>query len=823
MDKCINCKKVFKECTCKKCKRCNTYHGRKGKCCNKGKHCDICDKCQECCKCAKCLVCNSSTTNICTECCSCDQCCNCNPSPETPSPPSSPKPPCEWCGNPGDQCICVKCKVCNEYHDRKGKCCNKTEHCYICDKCFICCKDRRCVVCNKTHPQLDKECPVSPCRICNKTRDKCTCKKCIHCNEHHGWKDKCCKKAILCYLCGLCHDTCCQDPKCINCGRTHPEPDEKCPNPRGNCRICCKVVSKCTCEKCKYCNAYHGRKESCCDSSPKCYICCLCYLCCHHTKCPNCGETHPGEECPTTPPGTPTPPGSPIPTPPGSPKPPFKCCKCCNDNEALSTYGEIISVTNTPIIQYNFVYGILNKDFVKTIKGDGSISSEEGMAIISSGSIPNSFSNLFTKEVITYYSGQSIDIRFSASFDEGIRGVDQYVGIGNDENGLFIGYNGREFGIKHIKGGYYEIWEIEFISSNSRLGKFKLTLNGEEIIFNLTEYLSLEQLKQMLLNSDLTNIGFKIYDKVNSIVLEYITAKKLTELFLFEDIDNTGVNIKLNKIREGVDNEVIIIKQSKWNNDKANGKDVLPKINFTLGNVYKISYQWLGFGVVKLSILEPKSGKFKLIHTIVNSNMDKLPYLAQPSGNFMAMCLNKDGSENRKLRIGSVGAFMQGINKKIGNQFQINHTINIRNRGNIEDTNDYAFVILHHNNLFNNIQSKIRVIINNIVLGNGDTSTAIFKIYKNPQISNIFNSKLKLTDINSSSVIKKYLVNMNENLIVTGDEIVFSTVIRYKKTIQTVIENNMEIIINPNDTIVLTYQVSTNNTLVSNISWNEIY
>ena len=50
------------------------------------------------------------------------------------------------------------------------------------------------------------------------------------------------------------------------------------------------------------------------------------------------------------------------------------------------------------------------------------------------------------------------------------------------------------------------------------------------------------------------------------------------------------MSILITKMRDGESNSTEFIKQSEWNVDKANGKGKLPKIDFTLGNIYKLSY-----------------------------------------------------------------------------------------------------------------------------------------------------------------------------------------------------------------------------------------
>jgi hypothetical protein len=108
-------------------------------------------------------------------------------------------------------------------------------------------------------------------------------------------------------------------------------------------------------------------------------------------------------------------------------------------NTPLTAFGEVSTAPTTPIIQNNFIYSI-NADVFNTV---GTVSNIGGVAEVD-GTV--SVSEISTRRQIRYMAGQGIIMRYTALFDSG--GV-QYVGFGNEVDGLFFGYSGIAFGILH--------------------------------------------------------------------------------------------------------------------------------------------------------------------------------------------------------------------------------------------------------------------------------------------------------------------------------------------------------------------------------------
>lgn len=122
----------------------------------------------------------------------------------------------------------------------------------------------------------------------------------------------------------------------------------------------------------------------------------------------------------------------------------------------VGLFGETIVANLNPIIQVKFPYNI-NSGFVSTsTAGSGTVTHADSQAILSTTAATSSSAELSTKDAIVYQTGQACYIRFTSVFTEGVAGSTQRIGIGEDSDGFFVGYNGTEFGVLHIQNSVEE-------------------------------------------------------------------------------------------------------------------------------------------------------------------------------------------------------------------------------------------------------------------------------------------------------------------------------------------------------------------------------
>jgi hypothetical protein len=118
-----------------------------------------------------------------------------------------------------------------------------------------------------------------------------------------------------------------------------------------------------------------------------------------------------------------------------------------------SAFGELEAVQPTPVIQADFIYNV-NADIVDSATtGSGTVTHANTMAVLQTTAAASSSAKISTKRFLKYRPGQGAHVRGTALFTSGVADSEQLFGCGDDDNGLFFGWNGATFGIMSRTGG----------------------------------------------------------------------------------------------------------------------------------------------------------------------------------------------------------------------------------------------------------------------------------------------------------------------------------------------------------------------------------
>ena len=128
----------------------------------------------------------------------------------------------------------------------------------------------------------------------------------------------------------------------------------------------------------------------------------------------------------------------------------------------LTAFGELRTAQFTPVAQFTFPY-IINDRLWDTSASTGSATRviANSMAKVSTGTTTGSVSAMESFKRAKYRAGQGIVARFTAIFTPGVAGTTQYIGFGDAMDGLFIGYNGTQFGVmrrSNASGSVVDAW-----------------------------------------------------------------------------------------------------------------------------------------------------------------------------------------------------------------------------------------------------------------------------------------------------------------------------------------------------------------------------
>lgn len=128
-----------------------------------------------------------------------------------------------------------------------------------------------------------------------------------------------------------------------------------------------------------------------------------------------------------------------------------------NNGLQRSGFGDIsVSETNA-IIAWNFHYNI-NSDIISSTNANGgTVTQANSQAVLQTSTATNGSAEITTIDSLRYISGIGGKIRFTAVFSTPQANSKQVIGLGDENDGFFIGYNSTNFGFLRRQNGN-ETW-----------------------------------------------------------------------------------------------------------------------------------------------------------------------------------------------------------------------------------------------------------------------------------------------------------------------------------------------------------------------------
>jgi hypothetical protein len=189
------------------------------------------------------------------------------------------------------------------------------------------------------------------------------------------------------------------------------------------------------------------------------------------------------------------------------------------------------------------------------------------------------------------------------------------------------------------------------------------------------------------------------------------------------------------------------VAQTNWNMDKLDGS---AGTSFTLdptkGNIYKIQFQWLGFGCINFFVENPNTGAFVQVHQIRYPNANTAVSLSNPSLPITSQVINTSNTTNISIKNGSFSAYIEGPVKNI----------NLRNcTGNTKSlTTLLNIVSIKNKTTFVSKTNMVTMIIDSITIFNGGLATddGLFSLYINATLG----GSPSYTDISTNTSVASF-------------------------------------------------------------------
>ena len=122
-------------------------------------------------------------------------------------------------------------------------------------------------------------------------------------------------------------------------------------------------------------------------------------------------------------------------------------------DSAVSAFGDLVAVDNTPVIQLDFVYGANTNVGTLSSASSGTADTNGGRLRLQSGTNTAGSAVYVSLRPAKYRQGQGVTARFTTAFATSAASNTQIVGMGTTTDGYFVGFNGTAFGVLHRNGG----------------------------------------------------------------------------------------------------------------------------------------------------------------------------------------------------------------------------------------------------------------------------------------------------------------------------------------------------------------------------------
>jgi hypothetical protein len=327
-----------------------------------------------------------------------------------------------------------------------------------------------------------------------------------------------------------------------------------------------------------------------------------------------------------------------------------------------TAFGELLVADLQPFAQGDFIRGINNQIFNQSAFAGATISAVSGNCELTSGTNASGSATVQLRRGMKYRPGQGSLMKATAIFDTPSAGNAQFVGAGSSECGYFIGYFAGNFGILHSETGQREIRKLT-VTTGAGTGDVTVTLNGNAVAIPVVGANDTTQTAYQLSLGDYSQVGDGgwLADAIGSDVY-FLSARSAAGLDGTYSVAGASIVGTFAQTKAGEAQTNTFITSGSFNVDRLDG---LGPSGMTLdpqkGNVYQISYQYLGYGNAMFAVEDPETGKMTPMHMIKNANARTTPVLKDPNVSILATSANTGGTDSKVLKTASMAAFNEGI------------------------------------------------------------------------------------------------------------------------------------------------------------------
>jgi len=345
-------------------------------------------------------------------------------------------------------------------------------------------------------------------------------------------------------------------------------------------------------------------------------------------------------------------------------------------HDPILPFGSVHTENMTPLFQVDPVYGINQQQSQVTTSGTGTATTSDSLFVTTTGTTALSQGVIQSRKRLRYRPGQGAIARFTAKFTAPVAYSYQLAGLGNAEDGIYVGYadiagSVPELGILYVNRGTREVRTLTVTTGATSAANCTITLNSVAFTVALTAASNIQRTVYEI--SQATYAGWDAYPVGATVVFVRKSAGTASGTYSF-GAGTTGAAATIAQTKAGVASTDTFIPQSTWNGDKLDGSGSSGiTIDPTKLNIYQISFGYLGTdSIVFRAKLSPTNGNnptWITFHTIRFPNTLNTTSFGNPSFPFTIAAYSAGSTTNLTINSGSFAGFIEGNKFLHGGRF----------------------------------------------------------------------------------------------------------------------------------------------------------
>lgn len=316
----------------------------------------------------------------------------------------------------------------------------------------------------------------------------------------------------------------------------------------------------------------------------------------------------------------------------------------------LTSFGELSVAEPSPIVQIIGQNGFTSKtQVISATTGTSTIENSEFK--VTTGTNAGGFAAILTTRSLAYKPGQGATARFSARFSAGAVNSQQLAGLQSASDGFNFGFVDDEFGVLRRHGGNAIIQELQVTTAATGSESATVTVEGTGHTVPLTAGTVQHNAEEIAesLEAQVVNWDFSAVD--DTVVANSVIAQPALGAFAFSSATAVAA---WTEIAAGVTPTLDFTAQTDWNFNK------IPSLDPTKGNVYQVSFQYLGYGGISFFVEDPATTELVLVHRIMYANSATEPSVTNPIFGLGWTAANLGNTTDIVIHGASAGGFIEG-------------------------------------------------------------------------------------------------------------------------------------------------------------------